>query len=109
LGAGILFLIQPDFLFIVLPQPDSTTWITLVGLLLIVLALYYKKIAVLDDINLHKLTNYTRLSVLAAIGVLIALGRLEPIFITFGLADAAFAIASVISLNKIKSSNVGEQ
>lgn len=98
--AGLTFLIQPGFLFVIIPQPDSTTWLSLIGILLIVLALYYHGIAAIDDDSLHRLTNYSRLGVLVAIIALIIAERIEPIFILFGLVDAVFALVSFITLKR---------
>jgi hypothetical protein len=98
--AGLMFLWQPSILFELLPIPQAPSWISITGVLLIVLAIYYRQIAILDDAKFHYLTNVTRCFVFIIFIILIFLSRIEPIFILFGGVDALFAILSIITLIK---------
>jgi hypothetical protein len=106
---GVMFLLVPNFgLSILGMKTTSEVWIHVVGWFVIWLGIYYIVSARSESKAFIRTTVYGRPTFLVFLGVLVALGMIEPVIIVFGVADLTTAIWTyrLLCLEKIVAASL---
>lgn len=92
-GLSLILLFQPNFLLSLFGIPGTEeVWIRVVGMLVLLLAVYYTQMAREEHANFFWLTVYVRSAVIVFFSVFALLGMVSPMLILFGAADLAGAL-----------------
>jgi len=92
-GLGAVLLIVPNVLLSIFGIPETTeVWIRVVGMLVLILALYYFQMARDNNRVFFQTSVYGRASVIVFFTVFVALGYAKPALILFGGIDLLGAI-----------------
>ena len=100
---GLILVFVPNLLLTLFTLPTTTeVWIRVVGVLALVLALYYIQAArhVLRDF--FQWTVYARLGVFLFFTAFVLLGLVKPVFVLFGVVDLLAAIWTQATLHSSK-------
>ena len=92
-GLGIILLTQPNLLLSLFGISETTeVWIRVVGMLVILLAVYYTQLARQEITLFFWLTVYVRCSVIVFLTLFVLMGLSSPTLILFGAVDLIGAI-----------------
>jgi len=96
---GLILLIVPNVLLMPFGFSETTeVWVRVVGMLVLILGLYYSTSARNELTPMLRATVYARLSVLLFFIAFVALGQAPPALILFGVVDAAAAAWTLLAL-----------
>lgn len=92
-GLSLILLFQPNFLLSLFGIAETEeVWIRVVGMLILILAVYYTQMAREEHTNFFWLTVYLRSAVIIFFSAFTLLGMVSPMLILFGAADFAGAL-----------------
>ena len=87
-GLGIVLLVVPELLLNLFGLPSTNeVWIRVVGMLVLVLAVYYTQTAMMELTSFFQLTVYVRPFVIVFFALFVLMGLVKPVLILFGMVD----------------------
>jgi len=100
---GIVLVVTPNFLLGIFQLPvTNEVWIRVVGMLLILLGVYYILAARKNMTEFFQWTVYLRLTVILFFTAFVLLGFVSPLLILFGVVDLLGAIWTGLALRTSK-------
>ncbi|HXH18270.1 MAG TPA: hypothetical protein VNJ07_04220 [Chitinophagales bacterium] len=85
---GIILLIEPNFLLGLFGIPETDeVWIRVIGMLVLILAVYYIQTARMDLTEFFWLSVYVRMFVIVFFTAFVMMGLVKPALILFGAVD----------------------
>jgi hypothetical protein len=101
---GLTLLIAPNFLLGIFSVPSTTeVWIRVVGMLVLLLGVYYIQTARKEMIEFFLLTVYVRSTVILFFTAFVLLDFVKPILILLGVMDLLGAVWTGLALRSSKS------
>lgn len=96
---GIVLVAIPNLLLSTFGIPDTNeVWIRVVGMLVLLLAVYYTQAARLELTGFFSLTVYARASVIIFFTAFVLMGYVKPVLILFGAVDFLGAMWTWLAL-----------
>ena len=96
---GVVLVAVPNLLLMPFGFPEtSEVWVRVVGMLVLILGLYYATSARNELTPMLRASAYARLSVLLFFLAFVALGWAPPALILFGVVDAVAATWTLLAL-----------
>ena len=90
---GIILIAVPNILLSLFGiQPTGEVWIRVVGMLVLILAVYYVRMAKSEVTEFFWISVYVRAAVPIFFTAFVLLGYVEPVLILFGIVDLAGAL-----------------
>jgi len=101
---GFVLVVMPNHILSLFQLPETNeVWIRVVGMLILILGLYYSTAARNELTPFFRATVYARSAVLLFFVAFVLLGFAPPVLILFGLIDAAAAVWTGLALRAEKT------